>query len=329
MQKINYLDELIREKGTNIPLLSKTSGCPYSHIDHILKNKIKTVKRDKLLQLAMGLNLTYKEMNDLLINYDYQMLKIEDCNTLIDFALNMNITGSRALYEDVNVNLLLIATENLSIDVISINYDVPSSTFSPHGFYSYLLKKMNISDPVYSELMEKFILKRKEILNRNLEKYNYHHVFCKKTLEAFIRGDDIQNEGKTNEKNEELEYRIKHLNIYLEYAVKYPKTYKFSLIEEIPTFPFDLFIADQDIDNNKLFDWGHIIPVYYKHFDLSNIRLMGYVTNDKELFRSSFNEYKRLLNSKINDLDSVDKLKDYFDSISKRGLNNEVQHLEK
>ena len=84
--------EYIQKSGLLMSEVADLAGLsrPYSHVI----NKIKKISRNKLIQLAVGINLTLTETEDVLSTHGYKKMEWSDAMDILMVIRNRRISGT-------------------------------------------------------------------------------------------------------------------------------------------------------------------------------------------------------------------------------------------
>lgn len=246
----NNLFELMEKSGLNRNQISKISGISntfLSKIERIEKggNQIK-IKRKTLINIAVSLNMSIPEMNNLLLNYGHKEISTSDIPYFIAASENQSVTGILPLFSSLALEWFLIGMEKkLSITPkSSLEYvlDQPSHALkSPEhaSFVNQLDSKNNKILPVYRDLVESACIHRRKLITEALERGNIITTYvCSKCLERYLcsweryKGTEIEERYKI--------YLNQHIETLIRYIEVYPDNYKFKLLKKCPRLRYEL-----------------------------------------------------------------------------------------
>ncbi|WP_024333326.1 hypothetical protein [Desulfotignum balticum] len=305
-------DEKLLLRGITKNTLSEMTGISATYFNLIKKDSIKKPGRDKMLSIGIVMNLSPKEISDLLKQYKYIDLEAEDITTLFKLAENWNITGIQPLF----VSGLLHNIYNLSIgslpgDEVIIGMRLPSLFRSPdHAKYLDIeIKKIRYKS--FHILKEKMIEKRIEKFDENLQKYKIKHYSCYGCFEDYIH---LTLNSEERHQREFTKAHIQNLIDCLNGDKK--KNYEFYFLDYCPHLSCYLkYAPGKDIidKDNKVMYYGQKPIQKQSHINSESYAdrtgmAFGYATDKPNIFLNFHLQYEIAQNAimkEFSDRDSV------------------------
>ena len=300
-------------QGITLNELAKISGISNTYLNFIKSGKIKNPGREKIVAVAIGLNYSLEEIDNLLRYNDYKEISEKDFDIFIASAKNRDITGFQPLYENINYPMYLLALDNLSGNKFVVNKK-PSATLESPEYLTYRdkLRSRGTQNPIYSILKSAILTERKKLLNKLLVKNEVHYLVCNECLNSYV--------GRSKNSNKEKQFIKEHLQELINY-LDHPN-YHFNIIEQCPRLRFIMKILPDNKDGkDKLIYTGygeHRHATDKGQEQDSRSRLFGMATDSTKFLEHFRNEYKELKNNFVKyEYSNPKKMQDYLKEIIK------------
>ena len=200
--RADYVKTLLDEIPKPRNQVAAISGLSNPYISELERGSFTKVGREKLISLAVALDLNLKETEELLGVFQGSKLTTNDIPTYLEITERGRL--SSALYPVRNAisQLLLFAlVEKLPGDLIIVA-DRPTATLRAEGHTSYIHRDIAETDTIYDALVEAIFRKRRQYLLQRLEKYRCQQYICKEILDDYVSKCDD---------SAEKDWRIRHI----------------------------------------------------------------------------------------------------------------------
>ena len=165
--------QLMEQSGLNRNQVSKISGISNTYLAKVERFEINgariKIRRKTLINIAVSLNLSLLEINDLLKEYGHEGLSTSDTPYFLAASENQTVTGILPVFSSLVIGWFLIGMEKkLSITPgASLDYvlDQPNHTLKSAEYASFM-SELDFSDkkvvPVHKDLVESACLHRRK-----------------------------------------------------------------------------------------------------------------------------------------------------------------------
>lgn len=277
--------QLMKKSGLNRNQVSKISGISNTYLSKIERfenNGAKiNIKRKTLINIAVSLNLSILEINELLRDYHHTEVSTSDTPFFLAASETQNVTGILPLFSSLALEWFLIGMEKKlsSTKGASLVYvlDQPSHTLKSAEYASYTNHSGN--DPtvtsVYKDLVASACLHRRKLITEALERGNLISTYiCSDCLEKYMRrwerykGTDIEGIYRI--------YLKQHCETLIEYIQKYPDRYQLKLLKKCLRIKYEMLYLPSPTENETA--GAKISKVFYHAQETScniNKKLVG------------------------------------------------------
>ena len=239
----------MKKSGLNKNQVSKISGISNTFLTKIEQlerdgNRI-DIRRQTLINLAVSLNLSIVEINDLLNDYNHYEVSTSDTPYFLSASERQNVTGILPLFSSLALEWFLIGMEKkvAGTEGASLVYmlDQPSHLLkSPeHASYVHGNESNDRVIPVYKDLVASACLHRKKLMTEALERGNLISTYiCCDCLENYIRrwqkykGTGIEDKYKA--------FLKQHFETFIKYIETYPDRYQVKLLNKCQRIKYEL-----------------------------------------------------------------------------------------
>jgi len=191
--KMQYIDKLFQAIPIPRNQISSISGLTNTYIRDLEHGNIVNVPREKLIALAMAINLNLYETDRLLRVFDRADLSPDDIPFFVDAYDNLKLTGAvYPIRDHFAYELACGAIEQHAGDQIIVN-DKPTVSLMDSGHRSYTESFLARIHPIHMELIEAIGKKRLTILNKTTRTHKVDLIVCQDHLENYmLRCEDAQ-----------------------------------------------------------------------------------------------------------------------------------------
>ena len=247
--------ELIEKSGLNRNQVSKISGISNTYLAKLERLEINgeriSIKRKTLINIAVSLNLSLSEINNLLKEYNHEEVSTSDTPYFLAASEIQTVTGILPLFSSLALEWFLIGMEKkLSItEGASMEYvlDQPNHALksSEHaGFVNELDTSAKHILPVHKDLVESACIHRRKLITEALEKGNTISTYiCAGCLERYMKrweryaGTDIEDKYKL--------FLREHLQTVMKYIENYPQRFNLKLLTKCPRVRYELLYTPE------------------------------------------------------------------------------------
>ena len=280
-------------------------GAQSSHIDNILNGKTKKPTRETLIQLGIGYDKRFEEIDNLLRYFGQD--ELDDS----DFRILEKISRKRkynTLITPIYPGALSFAISILSIELMPGNVQLVTNGY-PHvaikediDDYSYCSKVWclkNNENKNHRKLNEKILKKRHSNIKKTLAKNKITHIVCKNCFSSYY--NEIDELGK------------KGILILIEFLKKYDN-FNFFISNNCCRFEFHLKYATQEKDDMITIFAGKFSPETCEQLSGEKdifLPITSFATANENIFKIFQKEFDRLKNDLF-----IDNKKDCIDYLN-------------
>ena len=257
--------QLMEKSGFNRNQVSKISGISNTYLTKIERfeqngSKIE-IRRKTLINIAISLNLSVVEINELLKEYNHNEISTSDTPYFLAASENQNVTGILPLFSSLAREWFIIGLEKklASTQGASMVYvlDQPSHALRSPEHASY--QKHPDPNPAvasaYKDLVASACLHRRKLVTEALDKGNFITSYiCSNCLENYTqrwkkyRGTDFENTYKL--------FLKQHIEMLIYYIETYPDRYQLKLLKKCPRIKYEMLYLptpnDQGVVEKKI-----------------------------------------------------------------------------
>ena len=242
--------QLIEKSGLNRNQISKISGISNTYLNkigNVETNGVRSsIRRKTLINIAISLNLSLVEINDLLEEYGHEELSTSDTPSFLSVSENQTVKGILPVFSSLVIGWFLIGMEKtLSItEGASLEYvlDQPNHSLKSPEYASFI-SELNFSSKkimiVHKNLAESACIHRRKLITEALERGNCITTYiCSNCLERYMggwkkyTGTDIEEKYKM--------FIREHMQTLIEYIETYPAHFKLKLLKKCPRMRYEL-----------------------------------------------------------------------------------------
>ncbi len=215
------------------------SGLSNTYIRDLEAGNYASVRREKLIALAVAVNINLQETDRLLEIFDRTPLTADDIPTFLETAAGQRASGALLpLRDGFPLELALLSAERRPGPQVVVNPQPPFSLFE-EGHRRHI-ERRNLDDhPIYGELVEAISRERRRVLDQNLARHRVEQFICRECLELYTRGEDDP---------ADLQWRRKHIANVIRYLGEQPNFF-LHVVQFCPTASFTLKFAPDTAPN--------------------------------------------------------------------------------
>lgn len=254
--------QLMEQSGLNRNQVSKISGISNTYLAKVEQfelagNRIK-IKRKTLISIAISLNLSLLEINNLLKSYGHEEISTSDTPYFLSASENLTVTGILPVFSSLVTGWFLIGMEKkLSVTegaILEYVLDQPSHALKSPEHASFM-GEVDFGNkrvlPVHKDLVESACIHRRKLITEALEKGNFISTYiCSDCFERYTlewkkyEGTDIEEKYK--------KLLREHLRTLIKYIETYPDQYRLKLLTKCPRIRYQMVYMPLRNDQGKV-----------------------------------------------------------------------------
>lgn len=273
-ERADYIQRLLHNKPKPRNQVAAISGLSNAYIRELERGAFANVGRQKIIALAVALDLTLNETDNLLALFDRPSLTTADIPKFLNIANRAKI--SSALYPIHNyISLLILFSHVEQIPGrLTIVVDRPTDMFRPPQYEASWHRLSEDSGSISVRLVEAITRRRTKCISMLLDDYPVDQYICREIMDAYI--SDCVDDA-------ERKWRIKHIENLIYYLDHY-ENFSIYLTTVTPRFYFSIKTsAYKEKETDKLLFVGKL-PKALKEANLG--RLAGFVTDNQIIIQS-------------------------------------------
>jgi hypothetical protein len=262
--------------------IAALSGLTNTYIRDLESGKYESVRREKLIALAVAVNLDLNETDDLLMLFDRMPLSAEDIPTFLNVAAKRKGSAALMPLRDLfPLELSLLSAERRPGHEIVVNIQ-PTYCLSSKSQRRYTERFEAADHDLYGDLVEAITAERKRLLDQNLVSHRFDQYICIDCLKRYIR---------TADDDQDRQWRIQHIHNVIQYLEKY-ENFHFFIIQTCPTASFTLKLApDSSQGSDNLY---HVLWPRHHVWKKRTGRLTGFTTDNPVIIQNFKEEIESL-----------------------------------
>lgn len=247
---VTTLFQLLGKSGLNRNQVSKISGISNTYLAKLERFEMDgarmNIKRKTLINIAVSLNLSLAEINNLLKEYDHEEVSTSDTPYFLAASEIQTVTGILPLFSSLALEWFLIGMEKkLSVtEGASLEYvlDQPNHALksSEHaGFVNELDLNIKKILPVHKDLVESACIHRRKLITEALEKGNTINTYiCAGCLERYMKR--WENYSGTEVEDKYKNFLREHVQTLVKFIKNYPDRYNLRLLKKCPRIRYQI-----------------------------------------------------------------------------------------
>jgi transcriptional regulator with XRE-family HTH domain len=300
-----FIQKLLAKSPMPRNQVAVISGLSNTYIRDLEQGIIANVAREKLIALAVALNLDLGETDKMLNIFDRAPLALQDIPIFLATAEKGTITSALLPVRDrYSLDLMMLAAERLPGHHVVVSSEPTVCLRAPgHRLHSErLLAKTHL---IYGELVEAIGRERLKVMENNLEQHQVEQYICKKCLEDYLR---------LCEDPVEKAWRVQHVQNVLSCLDRFPK-WKFLLTNSCPTFSFVLKTPDPATGESDKLLITRLAP--HRFQGTRTGKLTGFTTDNQVIIQNFKEELRGLAGAVHQQYLDRSNLLDYLDILIK------------
>ncbi len=229
-----YVRSLLGENPLPRNQVAAASGLSNTYIRDLEQGNIANVAREKLIALAVALNLSLKSIDQMLNRFDRAPLSAGDIDLFLQTAGQRRFSSALVpIRDDFTLGLVLLSTERIAGTHVIVSSE-PTVCLRRTGHVLYAQRRLADTHPVHGPLVEAIAENRQRTLMENLRSHPVRQYICRHCLEDYIRHCEDPTEKQ---------WRTGHLEAVADLLEQSPN-WHFLLTDTCPTFIFTLKTPD-------------------------------------------------------------------------------------
>ena len=228
--RAGFVRALLGESSLPRNQVAAASGLSNTYIRDLEQGNIANVAREKLIALAVALNLTLPAADGMLNRFDRAPLSASDIEIFLRTASKRRFSSALVpVQDDFTLGLVLLSSERIAGTHVIVSSE-PTVCLRQLGHVRYTQRRLADTHSLHVPLVEAIAEQRQSTLQQNLRSHPVRQYICRHCLEAYIRHCDDSTEKK---------WRCRHLAAVVDTLEGYPN-WEFILADTCPTFIFTL-----------------------------------------------------------------------------------------
>jgi hypothetical protein len=277
-----YVQQLIARSPMPRNQIAAFSGLSNTYIRDLEAGNYSSVPRDKLIFLAVSLNLNLHETDALLAVFDRRNLTAEDISAFIGTAGRRRSSAALLpLRDGVPLDLALLSAEMNPGEHVIVAPVLSYCLMAP-GHRRHVERHNAAIHPIHGELVEAISRARSENLRRQLQRHPVRQYICRHCLLDYLR---------QAEEAREKRYRNLHLKNAIQTLEEFPN-FQLNLTAGCPTSSFTLKLQSKAPDLAPASTTDKLIIVFWPRHPMEGKkagRLSGFTT-DNPIFIQNFKD---------------------------------------
>lgn len=277
-----YVQGLLKASPVSRNQIASISGLSNPYILGLEQGSIGNVGRDKLISLAVALDMKLVEIDGMLNVFDRAGLSGEDIPIFLEASRRCRISAAlHPAHDTYTLDLLLLSVERIKGDHVIVS-PRPPSCLRAEGHRYYSEKALVDAHPIYGDLIVAILRERKRWLTKNLADHTLEHYMCRHCLEDYVRRCEDATERT---------WRVQHIKNALS-MIESNEHFRLFLTRECPSFVFVLKSPPRTSRQNEKL----VITVLPPHrFQVRTSGLLaGFATDSKAVVLNIKEEIKYL-----------------------------------
>ena len=307
-----HVSGLIRHSQKPRNQIASISGLTNTYIRDLEQGNIANVPREKLIALAVALNLDLNQTDEMLTVFDRALLSTDDIPTFLKMADRCRLSAALLPVKDMFAyELVMLASESITGDQVIIN-DRPTSCLETPGHRSHTDQPLLASHPVFGDLLEAIGAARSRNFLGLLAKSRVELYICRHCLTDYVLlcDDELQKH-----------WRLKHVAATLDALRSFPD-FRVYLTNICVNFNFTLKMPDNAEKSNPKVLFSARAPHYISRNNQG--RLTGFATENPAVVQNFQDEAETVRQKVVPGLVRREQVMTWLDSfLEKAGFNAE------
>lgn len=298
-----FIQQLLAQSPMPRNQVAVISGLSNTYIRDLEQGIIANVAREKLIALAVALNLDLGQTDRTLNVFDRAPLSEQDIAIFLQTAEKGTITSAMLPVRDrYSLDLMMLAAERLPGPHVVVSSE-PTVCLRAEGHRLHAERFLAQTHPIYGELVEAIGRERRQVMEKNLAHHPVEQYVCKKCLEDYLRLCDDPIEKK---------WRIKHLQNVVTSLDRFAN-WRFFLTNSCPTFSFVLKTPAPETGENEKLLITRLAP--HRFQGVRTGKLTGFTTDNQVVIQNFKDELEGIRGAVHEAYLDRDRLRDYLLSL--------------
>ncbi|MBU1276296.1 MAG: helix-turn-helix transcriptional regulator [Proteobacteria bacterium] len=298
-----FIQELLAKSPMPRNQVAVISGLSNTYIRDLEQGIIANVAREKLIALAVALNLDLNETDQMLNIFDRAPLSRQDIPIFLQTAEKGTITSAMLPVRDrYSLDLMMLAAERLPGVHVVVSSE-PTVCLRAQGHRLYSERRLSKMHPIYGELVEAIGDERRQVMDKNLAHHAVEQYICKKCLEDYLL---------LCEDPVEKQWRLKHLQNVLTSLDQY-ENWHFFLTNSCPTFSFVLKTPSPETRESEKLLITRLAP--HRFQGMRTGKLTGFTTDNQVVIQNFKDELEGIRSAVHEQYLDRESLQDYLRSL--------------
>lgn len=301
--KSHHVRTLLERSPLSRNQIATVSGLSNPYIRELEKGSIGNVGREKLIALAIALNLSLTQIDEMLAVFDRAALSGSDIPVFLAASERSRISAAlHPVRDSFTFDLVILSAERTPGDHVIVS-PRPASCLRAEGHRAYAEKSLAAVHPLYADLVEAISRERRKLMMANLENHSVRQYVCIQCLQDYIRRctDPV-----------EKQWRIRHIRNAVNMIAGY-ETFAFYLTRECPSFIFVLRTppAGSAVSEKLVIT---VLPPHRFQVRTSGL-LAGFATDNQAVILNFKEELKFIRESVVDTYRDRQRLIDYLEEL--------------
>lgn len=303
--KSAYIETALARSPLSRNQIAAVSGLSNAYIRELEKGGIGNVGREKLIALAIALNLSLPEMDDMLAVFDRAALTHEDIAVFLQASMRSRITAAlHPVRDSFTFDIAILSVERIPGNHVIVS-PRPASCLRAEGHRAYAEKALAASHPLYADLVEAINRERRKQLIANLQHHGVQQYVCRQCLVDYIHDCADPHERQ---------WRIRHVRNAINIITSY-ENFSFFLTRECPSFIFVMRTPPPGSDHSEKLIIT-VLPPHRLQVRTSGL-LAGFATDNHAVILNFREELKFVRESAIEAYLDHNRLVDFLEGLIK------------
>jgi transcriptional regulator with XRE-family HTH domain len=303
-ERREYVQGLMQRSPVSRNQIAAISGLSNPYIRDLEMGTIANVGREKLIALAIALDLDLSEIDHMLTVFDRARLSRDDIPDFLEASKRCRISAAlHPVHDSYTFDLLLLSAELIAGPHVIVSTR-PASCLRTEEHRWYSEKTLVEKHGIYAELVAEINRERRRRMMINLNNHPLEQYVCKKCLQDYIR--DCEDPVEKNWRKHHIKNAVNMLKGF--------ENYHFYLVNECASFIFVLKTpASAANESEKLVIT--VLPPHRIKIRASGL-LAGFATDSQAVILNFKEELRFIKESVIEDYLDRGRLIDFLEGLS-------------
>jgi transcriptional regulator with XRE-family HTH domain len=301
--RAEYFKRLLESKPKPRNQVAAISGLSNTYIRELEHGAFANVGRSKIIALAVALDLTIGETDELLALFDRPPLTSADIPTYLDIANQAKIASALYPISSSISQLILFNHVEQIPGRLTIVGDRPTGILCPPDYEVYLHGQVTENGSFYADLVEAIIRKRMHCFSLLLNSYPADQYICRESMDNYVRESKGTRERK---------WRVQHIENLLWYLRNYDN-FNVYLTNVSPRFFFSLKSSANKFEQTDKLIFVSKRPRPF--LEARPGRLSGFVTDNQTVIQNFTDELELIKNHTLEEYMCRNKRQAYLEAL--------------